>query len=717
MQSMTFDGWRLDPTLNRLEKGEEVHQLEAKMTEVLQLLLSRAGELVTREEITAVVWSDVVVGEETLNRIISMLRKILGDDPKSPQYIQTVRGKGYLFLVAPEQNLSDPVGLSAGETNRRPWTLPEENPVSLSHPEKELGKAKSISRFAPVIAVLIVLPLIYGFFSKKANDSQPGIQVAPSIDSRVAVTSKEGSEYLGSLSPDGTKVAFSKRVDSVNNYDLFVKILADGSERRLTREPGNDLRPTWSADGNHLAFFRRHHDGSLEVRVMSLLDDESRAPAQLHTHTAASAISWSQDGSWIMVPEYQPGLIKNIVIRVDLESGRKTPYDCQLANMYEPRLDLENKGFAFIGEAGPGMEDIYYYRFMDGRLTKLTNLGVPMSGFSWNHQTGGLYFTAEDKGFRALFYQEPNGQARWIAGAGQHAKHPSFAAQRLVYEDWQYEANIHRLDLEDRQSPSVPVITSAFRDCNPAVSPDGSRIAFVSDRRGRQELWLASIDGSEAKRLAPLDYLGNPAVWSPDGKSLIYEARLEDQITLYQYNIPSGTYDRLIDGSGYSPRFSQDGQRLLFTRLHQNHWSLFSLDFETKQVEQELENSGNRIYLLGNRRLVRHHRDPQVFLIENGRKTPFLSLTGPRSDPGFKLRGQTIFYQEDQFPHGVVLHRTDSAGGARSEPWSLGHRAWSGSFDLDPSGRYLYFTQTDRHESNLYLLELLGQGPTKTASK
>ena len=92
--------WCVDTRSNRLIKGEVEVKLESKVMDVLVYLAKRAGEVVSREELEQAVSGDTIVGYEALTSSIGKLRKVLGDQPKSPQYIETISKKGYR-LIAP----------------------------------------------------------------------------------------------------------------------------------------------------------------------------------------------------------------------------------------------------------------------------------------------------------------------------------------------------------------------------------------------------------------------------------------------------------------------------------------------------------------------------------------------------------------------------------------------------------------------------------------
>ena len=97
--------WRVLRDQNRLEcatpDGPRSERLEPKAMDVLCLLAANAGQTVTREEMLERVWRGRFVMEGALSRVILALRNSLGDDSRSPIYIETVPKRGYRLLMAP----------------------------------------------------------------------------------------------------------------------------------------------------------------------------------------------------------------------------------------------------------------------------------------------------------------------------------------------------------------------------------------------------------------------------------------------------------------------------------------------------------------------------------------------------------------------------------------------------------------------------------------
>lgn len=94
-----FDQWKVFPGRNVLSgSAGEIH-IEPKMMEVLVFLAKNHGEIVDRDTLISSIWKGLVVSDDVLSRIISLLRTSLGDSSRNSKYIQTVPKKGYLFIA------------------------------------------------------------------------------------------------------------------------------------------------------------------------------------------------------------------------------------------------------------------------------------------------------------------------------------------------------------------------------------------------------------------------------------------------------------------------------------------------------------------------------------------------------------------------------------------------------------------------------------------
>ncbi len=138
-KKVRFDDFELDFSRFQLFRRGSPVRLEGLPLQLLMFLIEKRGQLVTREEISAALWSkDVFVDvEQGINTAIRKIRRALADDADEPQYLQTVVGRGYRF-VAPNaeedpggQPSSEKFAVSAEELGRAIMTaagLDPENP-------------------------------------------------------------------------------------------------------------------------------------------------------------------------------------------------------------------------------------------------------------------------------------------------------------------------------------------------------------------------------------------------------------------------------------------------------------------------------------------------------------------------------------------------------------------------------------------------------------
>ena len=98
--------WLVQPSLNAAVHNGNTSRLTPKAMEVLVCLAQHAGEPVAKEKLLETVWSDAFVGDDVLKRSIAELRRVLEDDVKEPQFIQTIAKRGYR-LIAPVEWLDE----------------------------------------------------------------------------------------------------------------------------------------------------------------------------------------------------------------------------------------------------------------------------------------------------------------------------------------------------------------------------------------------------------------------------------------------------------------------------------------------------------------------------------------------------------------------------------------------------------------------------------
>src|SRR6476620_9661058 len=94
-----FGPFRLDSANHCLWRAEERISMTPKAFDVLRFLVERSGRLVTQEEILEGLWPEIYVNPEGVRKYILEIRKVLGDQPNEPLFIETVPKRGYQFIA------------------------------------------------------------------------------------------------------------------------------------------------------------------------------------------------------------------------------------------------------------------------------------------------------------------------------------------------------------------------------------------------------------------------------------------------------------------------------------------------------------------------------------------------------------------------------------------------------------------------------------------
>ena len=95
-----FDEFQFEPRNARLSRRGVLLHTVPKAMQVLEVLLDGQGSLVDRDTLLNLVWGRVIVSPGTLTRLIAELRRVLGDDPLKPRFIETIHTKGYRWIAA-----------------------------------------------------------------------------------------------------------------------------------------------------------------------------------------------------------------------------------------------------------------------------------------------------------------------------------------------------------------------------------------------------------------------------------------------------------------------------------------------------------------------------------------------------------------------------------------------------------------------------------------
>jgi len=249
--------WQVQPSRNLLSWAEGDVQVTHKSMEILCLLADAGGEVLSRQYLMQKVWAGTVVNEESLTRVISDLRRALGDDRSQPRYIETIPKRGYRLLAevvwnSPPSQSEDPSVESSQEIPQEQGATPQ-------------AREKSPRRWLPVaIAAGVVVALIAGMrwvFPPTVDELPPAVQVLEVVP----LTSDPGQDAHPAFSTDGTRLAFSRRPSDQERYHVYVKQPGQAREIKLTEGPTDDIYPAWSPDGSMVALFALVETGGISA--------------------------------------------------------------------------------------------------------------------------------------------------------------------------------------------------------------------------------------------------------------------------------------------------------------------------------------------------------------------------------------------------------------------------------------------------------------------
>jgi TolB-like protein len=129
-----FDAFELDVASGELRLGEIHLTLQPQPFKVLALLVSKSGQIVTREEIRRQVWNTGVFVDFDggVNFCVRQIRRILGEDARSPRFIETVHRRGYRFIAPVNAISQEDRGLASANVSGPVLTKSNAKPINLA---------------------------------------------------------------------------------------------------------------------------------------------------------------------------------------------------------------------------------------------------------------------------------------------------------------------------------------------------------------------------------------------------------------------------------------------------------------------------------------------------------------------------------------------------------------------------------------------------------
>jgi tricorn protease len=374
-------------------------------------------------------------------------------------------------------------------------------------------------------------------------------RVARSGGTAERLTSGVGSESNPIFSPDGNWIAFTGEYDG--NVDVFVVPAQGGEPRRVTFHPGNDAVINWMPDGKSVVFLSNRASGMPVPMMYTMPVTGEGLPTELPFPMAGGGASFAPDGARIAYMPLAPSFQQWKKYR----GGRTT------------KIWIGNLSDSSVEEIPRQNSNDFAPLWMGDKI----------------------YFLSDRSGGSVTLYSydtKTKKVAQAIDNSGYDLKTASAAPDAIVYEQFGsinvYEPNSGKpRKVEITLNGDLPQVRPRYervaqRVQNVALSPAGARAVFEA----RGEILSVPAEKGNARNLT-----NTPGVaerdpnWSPDGKRIAYFSDESGEYALHlRDQTGMGEVKKISLGKPssyfYSPRFSPDSKKILFTDKRLNVWYL-----------------------------------------------------------------------------------------------------------------------------------------------
>jgi Tol biopolymer transport system component/DNA-binding winged helix-turn-helix (wHTH) protein len=670
--------WQVDPSLRTVTSGNNQVTLQPRVMHLLTYLAGADGRVVSRSELLDEVWSGVVVNDEAVSRAISELRKALDDDIKKPRYIQTIPKSGYRLLIP---------------------SPPGKNRYAL---------------IGVVAAVLLVLGIAMQFINQQPDEAAQ-MPLATSF-----LTSYPGREIDPAIDASGERVVFAWSGGAEGEeYDLFVRRIGiDDEPVNLTETPGFEGHPSWSPDGNTVAFVRGSGDGAAVWSVSWNGEDQRKLFDLDHW---SFGLDWFPDGRSLVVSQQRDDGTHRLV-RVFLDAADTqdltSPANNQLGD-YKPAVSPDGAWVAFVRGRQIGGQDVFVVNVNDIEERQLSRWNGDIRGVDWSPDSRSvIYSTDRGDGFGLWRVEIASGETERMLVNDRGIANPAIAANGvIIFESESYQENLWRQDLiADARGLHADRLNthSTKQESYPSVSPDGKWLAFISNRTGKRSLLLTEFDETNQRVLTQA---GQPVaatpVWSPDSKQIAISLAGDDGANTQLVDIQTGRARPLLKQStnAIPIAWSRDGQHIYLSVEHQGQWGTWSV---------KPDGSGLSRLAIEDSIFVAEDESGEVLYYTTAADANLYKLPLPNDGSrngallvgelgiGYRLPWQfaagsiySIVAVDDQFEFARFNPATEAMESIATPPGLH----FNSKFSVSPDGRHVIYSRTEESESDLKILD------------
>jgi len=437
---VSFGPFEVDLRTQEVRRQGVSVRLSGQPFEILEMLLSRPGGLVTREELQERLWPDASLIDSThgLNAAINKLREALGDSAITPQYVETLPRRGYRFIAEIRDQASDepffsPVAVipsnssapieedevpavSFNPSKRWPVVLiatvalvtgilggiglsshlgQSTAPQSASQPnaaeaaERQMKKHAAENKAATEVPVPGA-PLVTGAIAQPAVlRSGPRTFQDPTLRTVVSGSGSAGPQF----SPDGKHIAFMS--NRSGPWQIWVSATNGANPVQISTTDSAGT-PRWSPDGKQIVFDAPCDEGTCVF--VAPIDRSSGA----HQLDEGRVPSFSRDGKWIYFTSDRNDSWQVWKIRVRGGDAVQVTRDGGFAALESA------DGFLYYTKSDAWQPEIWRVRVMGGEESLVSSVIRPSTWSSWTVTNKGVLFSTDVKGKAQLILYEPS---------------------------------------------------------------------------------------------------------------------------------------------------------------------------------------------------------------------------------------------------------------------------------------------------------------------
>jgi transcriptional activator of cad operon len=184
---LRIGAWCVNPASGQISRNGETARVEVRTMRLLLCLAEHAGQVVSSDDLLNQVWPGVFVNQDSVYQAVASLRRLLGDDPRQPAYIETVPRLGYRMVAAvspwTDQSLAPTGSLRASDNEGSAPAAPaalEAPATDAPHlPKNSHPRLRTGFRWAVGAAFCLALVVALLFYGKFANNNRATLPASP----------------------------------------------------------------------------------------------------------------------------------------------------------------------------------------------------------------------------------------------------------------------------------------------------------------------------------------------------------------------------------------------------------------------------------------------------------------------------------------------------------------------------------------------------------